>query len=201
MTKQINSPIVNASVAKEGDDINAIAPFDRPYKLNGCTYKIKPPTMNAALYVTINDTVLDDGARRPLEIFLASKDVTHAQWMIAVTRLLSAILRLRVPFGFAIDELKQVIDPQGSYFIPGGQGQCGGIVAHVARVIEEHCLEIGAIVKEEPDPQRRAELEQKKAEGSALGLVSTYCQKCGEHAVQKQNGCETCTACGESKCG
>ena len=114
MTVNINSPIVNASVVKKGDDINAIAPFDRPYKLNGCTYKIKPPTMNAALYVTINDTVLDDGARWPLEIFLASKDVTHAQWMIAVTRLLSAILRLRVPFDFAIDELKQVIDPQGS---------------------------------------------------------------------------------------
>lgn len=200
MTKKIDKAIIKVSI-KDDEGDKPIVPFVRPYKLDGSTYKIKPPTMSAALYVTINDVILDNGARRPLELFLASKDVTDAQWMIAVTRLMSAIFRLPVPFDFAIAELKEVIDPKGSYFIPGTQSLCGGIAAHVGRVIEEHCINTGTMVKTEQDPNTREELERKNAEGDALGIQATDCKKCGARAVVMLDGCETCTACGDSKCG
>jgi len=32
-------------------------------------------------------------------------------------------------------------------------------------------------------------------------LKAQVCPKCGEAALVKMDGCLTCTACGESKCG
>jgi len=52
-------------------------PLSRPDKLVGNTYKIKTPVTEHALYITINDVIMNEGTpqehRRPFEIFINSK--------------------------------------------------------------------------------------------------------------------------------
>ena len=54
---------------------------ERPEVLVGSTYKIKTPVSDHAMYVTINDIVLNEGTRheqrRPFEIFINSKNLDH----------------------------------------------------------------------------------------------------------------------------
>ncbi|MGH8192660.1 MAG: NrdJb, partial [Rhodanobacteraceae bacterium] len=71
--------------------------LERPEILIGATYKIKSPLFEHALYVTINDIVLNAGTefemRRPFEIFINSKNMDHFQWIVALTRIMSAVFR------------------------------------------------------------------------------------------------------------
>ena len=70
---------------------------ERPDTLIGATYKIKSPLFEHALYVTINDIVLNADTeyemRRPFEIFINSKNMDHFQWIVALTRIISAVFR------------------------------------------------------------------------------------------------------------
>ena len=54
--------------------------LERPEVLIGSTYKIKTPVSDHAMYVTINDIVLNEGTpheqRRPFEVFINSKNLT-----------------------------------------------------------------------------------------------------------------------------
>src|SRR3546814_957174 len=60
--------------------------IERPEVLVGSTYKIKSPLVEHAMYVTINDIVLNLGSeheqRRPFEIFVNSKSMEHFQWIV-----------------------------------------------------------------------------------------------------------------------
>jgi hypothetical protein len=190
---QINEKIVSAEVVKPAP---AILAYERPAKLQGATYKIKPPTLDAALYVTINDIELPNGQRRPFEIFLNSKDITHTQWMVALTRLLSGHFRQPLDFLWALDELKQVYDPKGAYFLPGTHHMCGGIVAHIAHVLEEHCRGLGLL----PPADKPADTTA-PAGAVEITLNLRECAKCHQMAVRFLDGCWTCTHCGDSKCG
>src|SRR5690606_24740527 len=71
--------------------------LERPEMLVGSTYKIKTPVSDHAMYVTINDIVLNEGTqyeqRRPFEIFINSKNLDHFQWIVALTRIISAVFR------------------------------------------------------------------------------------------------------------
>ena len=68
----------------------------RPEALAGSTYKIKTPMSDHAMYLTINDIILNEGTdhelRRPFEIFLNSKNMDQYQWISALTRVISACL-------------------------------------------------------------------------------------------------------------
>jgi ribonucleoside-diphosphate reductase alpha chain len=198
MTIKITEEIVEVEVVKPQQVTPPLKPYDRLDKLEGVTYRIKPPTLGAALYVTINDLILPDGSKRPFEIFLNTKDKTHDQWMVALTRMISAIFRQPLSFAFVLDELKQVEDTRGSYFIPGGV-RCGGVVSHVARVIEEHCYERGILTR--PAVALASEVVTKIEVARTSGVAGEKCPKCGEYELYKIDGCLTCRSCGESKCG
>ena len=62
--------------------------LERPEVLIGSTYKIKTPISDHAMYVTINDIVLNEGTeyeqRRPFEVFINSKNLDHFQWIVAL---------------------------------------------------------------------------------------------------------------------
>jgi len=67
-----------AAEAKENTKIVQLGePLDRPEKITGSTYKVKTPVTEHALYITINDVVMNEGTpqehRRPFEIFINSK--------------------------------------------------------------------------------------------------------------------------------
>jgi len=173
--------------------------YDRNEELEGTTYKIKPPTISCAMYITINHVLLPDGTYRPLEIFINSKHTEHHQWIVALTRMVSAVFRKPGPIEFAIDELEQVFDPQGGYWINGKM--CPSIVAHVGYILRKHCEKIGAIPVKELSPDQRVVVEEKVAEAEKAGISMTLCPECKERAMLMQEGCMTCTNCGESECG
>src|SRR3546814_549620 len=126
--------------------------LERPEVLVGSTYKIKSPLVEHAMYVTINDIVLNPGTehelRRPFEVFINSKNMDHFQWIVALTRIMSAVFRKGGDVTFLVDEMKAVFDPRSGYFKAGGV-YMPSIVAEIGAVVEEHMKSIGLIVDDE----------------------------------------------------
>src|SRR5258707_14957465 len=131
---------------------------ERPDTLVGATYKIKSPLFEHALYVTINDIVLNQDTeyelRRPFEIFINSKNMDHFQWIVALTRIMSAVFRKGGDVTFLVDELKAVFDPRGGYWQPGGKFM-PSIIAELGYVIEKHLQTIGLLRKPELDVHQK----------------------------------------------
>src|ERR671911_1852853 len=125
--------------------------LERPEVLIGSTYKIKTPVSDHAMYLTINDIMLNEGTehehRRPFEIFINSKNLDHFQWIVALTRIISAVFRKGGDVAFLTEELKAVFDPRGGYWQPGGKFM-PSIVAELGYVIERHLQTIGLIRKQ-----------------------------------------------------
>ncbi len=122
--------------------------LERPEVLIGSTYKVKTPVSDHAMYVTINDIVLNEGTehekRRPFEIFINSKNLDHYQWIVALTRIMSAVFRKGGDVVFLVDELKAVFDPRGGYWQPGGRFM-PSIIAELGYIIEKHLVHIGML--------------------------------------------------------
>ena len=116
--------------------------------LEGSTYKIKTPLDDHAMYVTINDIILnadtDFEQRRPFEIFINSKNLDHYQWIVALTRIISAVFRKGGDVTFLVEELRSVFDPRGGYFKKGGKYK-PSLVAEIGDAIECHMKMIGMI--------------------------------------------------------
>lgn len=200
--------------------------LERPETLVGSTYKIKSPLFEHALYVTINDIVLNAGTpheqRRPFEIFINSKNMDHFQWIVALTRILSAVFRKGGDVTFLVEEMKAVFDPRGGYFKAGGV-YMPSIVAEIGAVIEQHMKMIGLIHDPEMDESTRKLIAEKRAAYEAVtngkkaaaattetaaaesttGFPpgATLCAKCNTQALVLMDGCQTCLNCGYSKCG
>src|ERR1700744_2530622 len=200
---------------------------ERPDTLIGATYKIKSPLFEHALYVTINDIVLNPGTehelRRPFEIFINSKNMDHFQWIVALTRITSAVFRKGGDVTFLVEEMKAVFDPRGGYFKAGGV-YMPSIVAEIGTVIEQHMKMIGLIHDPEMDEstkrliaEKRAAYEAaanpapkqgvteaaKPAAESSTGFPpgATMVGKGNPPALVLMDGCQTCLNCGYSKCG
>src|SRR5262249_11674352 len=139
---------------------------ERPEALIGATYKIKSPLFEHALYVTINDIVLNQGTeyelRRPFEIFINSKNMDHFQWIVALTRIMSAVFRKGGDVTFLVEELKAVFDPRGGYFKAGGV-YMPSIVAELGAIIEQHLKSIGLLHDPELDAEQRKLIAEKRA--------------------------------------
>ncbi len=139
---------------------------ERPETLIGATYKIKSPLFEHSLYVTINDIVLNQGTeyelRRPFEIFINSKNMEHFQWIVALTRIMSAVFRKGGDVTFLVEELKAVFDPRGGYFKAGGV-YMPSIVAELGAVIEQHMKMIGLLHDPELDEHQKKLIAEKRA--------------------------------------
>jgi hypothetical protein len=204
--------------------------IERPDVLVGRTYKIKSPLVEHAMYVTINDIVLNPGTehelRRPFEIFINSKSMEHFQWIVALTRIMSAVFRKGGDVTFLVEEMKAVFDPKGGYFKAGGV-YMPSLVAELGCIVEEHLKSIGLLHDPEMTPaqkaliaEKRRQLESKKnseasapaagareediavtGEGTSFPPSATMCHKCNTKALVLMDGCATCLNCGYSKCG
>ena len=190
--------------------------LERPEVLIGSTYKIKTPVSDHAMYLTINDLVLNEGTehehRRPFEIFINSKNLDHFQWIVALTRIISAVFRKGGEVVFLTEELKAVFDPRGGYWQPGGKFM-PSLVAEIGHVIERHLQSIGLMQKPGMDEAQRQLVEDKKKEWelrkkqqdafaeSSYPDGAQLCVKCNTAAVVMMDGCMTCLSCGDSKCG
>ena len=185
------TPAVSADVEK----MHELLP--RPEYLQGTTYKIKTPQSEHALYITVNDMVLNGDERHPYEMFINSKNMEHFQWVLALTRLVSAVWRKGGDSTFLVEELKNVFDPKGGYYKRGGV-YMPSLVAEIGTVIEQHLVATG-VIKIVVDEHQQAYLEAKKEE--AKGVEMQLCGKCYTKALILMDGCMTCTNCGDSKCG
>lgn len=140
--------------------------LERPEILIGATYKIKSPLFEHALYVTINDIVLNAGTefemRRPFEIFINSKNMDHFQWIVGLTRVMSAVFRKGGDVTFLVEELKAVFDPRGGYFKAGGV-YMPSIVAELGNIIETHLTMIGLLKGAELSDAQKALIAEKRA--------------------------------------
>ncbi len=190
--------------------------LERPEVLIGSTYKVKTPVSDHAMYVTINDIVLNEGTehekRRPFEIFINSKNLDHYQWIVALTRIISAVFRKGGDVAFLVDELKAVFDPRGGYWQPGGKFM-PSIIAELGYIVEKHLVAIGMMSQPELDEEQRRLIEEKRAEfeqsqrqqdafsKNEYPEGAQLCTKCNTVAVVMMDGCKTCLACGDSKCG
>ena len=183
--------------------------LERPEILVGSTYKVKTPLSEHALYITINDIVLNQGTeheqRRPFEIFINSKNMDHFQWVVALTRVISAVFRKGGDATFLVEELKGVFDPKGGYFKRGGRFM-PSLVAEIGEAIEHHMKSIGLLPQETLDPHQKAYIAAKKQamanndDGDDYPASALLCGKCHTRAVVYSDGCNTCLSCGDSKC-
>ncbi len=192
--------------ATEQEKVHQIAPLlERDDILEGSTYKIKTPHSDHAMYITINDVVINRGTpeehRRPFEIFINSKNMEHFMWIVALTRVTSAIFRKGGDVTFLVEELKAVFDPRGGYYKRGGK-YMPSIVAEIGEVIQQHLVSIGMMEGQLNNAElnaKRQEAEEKL--GKDAVAKGQLCDKCGAMAVVRLDNCNCCLECGDSKCG
>ncbi|CAG0940842.1 hypothetical protein GPROT2_01107 [Gammaproteobacteria bacterium] len=203
-------------VSADGKVVRMHEKLERPEMLLGSTYKVKTPVSDHAMYVTINDIILNQGTeyeqRRPFEIFINSKNLDHYQWIVALTRLMSAVFRKGGDVTFMVDELKAVFDPRGGYWQPGGKFM-PSIIAELGHIVERHLRSIGLLPADSLDEQqkrlvemKRKEYEERNRQQDAFSKGhhpdgAQLCKVCNTTAVVMMDGCLTCLACGDSKCG
>jgi hypothetical protein len=232
MTISIDKRIVDYSVSKGEDSARTAAKkseaaladnvvqmherLERPDMLVGSTYKLKTPLSEHSLYVTLNDIILNAGTehelRRPFEVFINSKNMDHFQWIVALTRIMSAVFRKGGDVTFLVEELHSVFDPRGGYFKKGGKFM-PSLVAEIGDVVESHLRMIGMLVDDGPDQHQRKLIDQKRAEyESSVNRFeksapdefpdgAMLCKKCHTKAMIQMDNCLTCLNCGDSKCG
>ena len=198
---QVNLSLENTGQADMGSNVSNVVQMhekvERPEMLLGSTYKIKTPLSEHALYVTINDIVLNPGTpyekRRPFEIFINSKNMDHFQWIVALTRIISAVFRKGGDVTFLVEELRSVFDPKGGYFKRGGR-YTPSLVAEIGDAIHAHMRMIGMITDETIDSRQQALLDEKRqayeeklatdmeipreSEDSAYPEGAKLCEKC-----------------------
>ena len=215
---KIDKKIVGYHVVKSGDSVELLHErIVRPEQLPGTTYRIKTPLSDHALYITINNIVLNAGTPnescRPFEIFINSKSMEHFQWIVALTRIISAVFRKGGEIAFLVEELRSVFDPKGGYFKKGGRFM-PSLVAEIGDVLEQHLIGLGvmtrdaslaqaaqAMVAEKTAFLASADTAESEPEAGAFPADATWCGQCQVKAVVILDGCETCLNCGYSKCG
>lgn len=171
------------------------SPLERDNVLPGFTYKLQWPESDHAMYITLND-IVQDGRRRPFEIFINSKNMEHYAWTVALTRMISAVFRRGGDVTFVVEELKAVFDPRGGAWVEGRY--VPSLLAAIGGVIEQHMVDIGFISRQSERPITQA---LQAAAGDDNGPRRASCPRCGERALIRQEGCDSCTSCGYSRCG
>jgi len=165
----------------------------RPYKLEGRTYKVKPPESRHAYYLTFTHLV-NSKKVKPFELFINTKNPFVEEWVKALGRVISAVFRNVDDPTFLVDELKEIMGKSGFWssqrrkFIPS-------LIAEFGDVMRDYFEEIGIVDPEVP-------IEAYDGNGNCNNNTHlAYCQACGQQAAVFEEGCLKCLACGYNKCG
>ncbi len=193
-SEHITGVLTKSDDKKEENSPKPITIPKRPVELEGTTYKIKTPLSPDALYLTIND-ILDDGVRRPYELFINTKNLQHFSWVVAMTRLISAVFRKERDPSFLVEELKSIYDPNGGYFSDGRF--IPSLAADIGLVVEKHLRKIGLFEERRKAAAAAIAKEDAPAEDSKFMI----CPQCNEKGLYSAENCLKCILCGYSKCG
>ena len=217
-----NATVLPIDQGDSGAIVYMTQPLDRPEALPGATYKVNWPESDHAIYITLND-IVQDSRRRPFEVFINSKNMEHYAWTVGLTLMISAVFRRGGDVSFVVEELKAVFDPRGGQWVGGRY--VPSLLAAIGSVIERHMIDIGFLAA----PGQLANDADKQL--NVMGMNTDYargnnsgrdgnsgqdntppnrglsgspfqqCPKCAQASLMRQEGCDTCTSCGYSKCG
>ncbi|MCE6958349.1 adenosylcobalamin-dependent ribonucleoside-diphosphate reductase [Cereibacter sphaeroides] len=188
-------------------------PMPREEALPGYTYKLK--WEDSSYYLTINDIIDEEGIRRPFEVFINTMNVEHQAWMVALTRMISAVFRRGGDVSFVAEELQGVFDARGGKWIPG-KGYVKSLISAIGDLIDAHMREIGFIAGGPlmTKAEKAAQLDAAEAAGAVAPAAEMPVPDLGRRKVQREgckdygncdiiktDGCERCLTCSWSRCG
>ena len=173
----------------------------RPEVVNAKVYKIKSAFVKNAVFITLSFIDTHNG-RKPIEIFINSKDLNKSAEYVVLTRLISAIFRRATDPMFILEELHGIHDPNGGSFKDGKYYH--SFYAEIADVIERFFYDVNIIEKKPTDDKQENEKEAVKVSindnNQSINLEFKICPDCNNRSLKTENGCDSCCSCGYSKC-
>lgn len=181
-----------------------VVPIKRPEVVDAKVYKVKSPFAKFNVYITLS-YIIEGSKKRPIEIFINSKDLTHSAEYAILTRLISAIFRRGGDPQFILEELRSIYDPNGGYFKEGKY--IHSFYSEVADVIERFFKEEGIMTTVENTEQLSIPIHTSldntaKQSDQQMNLNNDFkiCPECNCKTLKFENGCEFCVQCGYTKC-
>ena len=173
----------------------------RPQSVDAKVYKVRSAFVKNSVFITLSYIEGSEG-RRPIEIFINSKDLNRAPEYVVLTRLISAIFRRATDPMFILEELHGIHDPNGGSYKEGKYYH--SFYAEVAEVIETFFYDVNIIDK----PANKEEkivlpVEEKTVKVPAedtYNVAFKICPACNSKSLKIENGCDSCVSCGYSKC-
>lgn len=181
----------------------------RPEVVNAKVYKVKSAFVKNAVFITLSYIDTHSG-RKPIEIFINSKDLNRSAEYVVLTRLISAIFRRATNPMFILEELHGIHDPNGGSFKDGKYYH--SFYAEVADVIERFFYDVDIIKKEDSNQSSENQEDKKKninqidddlikvANDLEVNSEFRICPACSSKSLKTENGCDMCMECGYSKC-
>ena len=180
---------------------------NRPHVVDAKVYKVKSAFVKNSVFITLSYVETAIG-RRPIEIFINSKDLNRAPEYVVLTRLISAIFRRATDPMFILEELHGIHDPNGGSFKDGKYYH--SFYAEVAETIEQFFYDVGIVDKlSSNDVESEKEKNAVPIElptndiaqtSNQLNAIFKICPTCSSKSLKTENGCDTCIECGYSKC-
>ena len=206
-----NKQETNKQSSENSDSKKQSSSASRPKVVDAKVYKVKSAFVKNSVFITLSYVETEKG-RRPIEIFINSKDLNRAPEYVVLTRLISAIFRRATDPMFILEELHGIHDPNGGSFKEGRYYH--SFYAEVAETIERFFYDVGIISKEDTKKDKEQldqvptdempELVEKVAESlgadEAVNTEFRICPACSSKSLKTENGCDTCMECGYSKC-
>lgn len=159
--------------------------YERPYRLESKTYKVKVPNTPHAYYLTFSYEIRN-GKAKPVELFINTKDTSMEEWTKLVGRMVSAVFRQVDDPTFLIEEFQQIFSPSG-FFSPKRRKYVPSLQAEFGEVMKDFFVDIGLMEPDVPINSYEGDL--------------TTCPACGKKGAIFEEGCIKCVICGYSKCG
>ncbi len=174
----------------------------RPEVVDAKVYKLKSAFIKNSVFVTLSFIKYDDHIR-PIEIFINSKDLTRAPEYVVLTRLISAIFRRSPNPLFILEELQGIFDPNGGSFKEGKYYH--SFYAEIADVIEKFFYDVNILERPDSFTQVNDGIDDTGISSTTIETpiennAFKICPDCGAKALKTENGCDSCMACGYSKC-
>ena len=199
--KEITKKIDSKSEVGSRNSNSAI----RPEVVNARVYKVKSAFVKNAVFITLSYVETHSG-RKPIEIFINSKDLNRSAEYVVLTRLISAIFRRATDPMFILEELHGIHDPNGGSFKDGKYYH--SFYAEVADVIERFFYDVKIIEPQKKDSQNKDQSRDSQqtvkvmVNGNQREINEEFriCPSCTGKSLKIENGCDMCMECGYSKC-
>ena len=180
----------------------------RPEVVNAKVYKVKSAFVKNSVFITLGYTETPEHGRKPIEIFINSKDLNKAPEFVVLTRLISAIFRRATDPMFILEELHGIHDPNGGSFKDGKYYH--SFYAEVADVIQRFFYDVNIIEKKEDNITATSKTKEESVpivvsnqsdeKENNMNKAFRICPTCSSKSLKTENGCDTCVECGYSKC-